>query len=77
MEEVKFAQTFEEYLDQYSFLDNQWAYTNGGKLITPEKVLTIWHYYARQFKYAYDYCGEDTHAFGHWCKKILKEAGVL
>lgn len=74
MEENK---TFEDYLEDACFLDNQWAYTNGAKLITPDKILAIWHYYTRQFQYAYNHCDNDMNIFGHCCKKILTEAGVL
>lgn len=32
-EEMKFPKTFEEFIKQYSFFDNQQVYTNGSELI--------------------------------------------
>jgi len=47
---MDFPPTFEEFIDKYSFKDEEEIYTNGDELIPSYRVMQAWDHYTRNIK---------------------------
>ena len=74
---MDFPNKFMDFIDNYSFKDEEEVYTNGSYLIPFFRVEQAWNHYMDLFRNAYKYCKGDMHSFGHWCEKLLKDMGEL
>ena len=68
---------FQDFINQYSFIDNEEIYTNGVELVPVLRVLQGWNYCMSLFRNAWAISNGDIHTFGHYCKKILKDMEEL
>ena len=53
-EKMSFPDSFEEFLHQYSFIDDQEVYTNGAELIPVFRVMQAWEHWTDGIKYNID-----------------------
>lgn len=74
---MTFPATFEEFINQYEFIDNEEVYTNGNELIQSFRVMQAWDHFMDLFKKEYKQADGEMYNFGHACKRILQRMGEI